>query len=80
MIVGVVAEGPTDVVILEEYLSEWLTSTGISVPLQIRPLQPAVDATSGTFGDGGWARVRLVFDSISGNTEARIQQNQDLRW
>ena len=58
MIVGVVAEGPTDVVILEEYLSEWLTSTGISVPLQIRPLQPAVDATSGTFGDGGWARVR----------------------
>ena len=22
----------------------------------------------------------LVFDSISGNTEARIQQNQDLRW
>ena len=35
-----------------------MTSTGISVPLQIRPLQPAVDATSGTFGDGGWARVR----------------------
>ena len=25
-------------------------------------------------------RVKLVFDSISGNTEARIQQNQDLRW
>ena len=24
--------------------------------------------------------VKLVFDSISGNTEARIQQNQDLRW
>ena len=25
-------------------------------------------------------KVKLVFDSISGNTEARIQQNQDLRW
>ena len=24
--------------------------------------------------------LKLVFDSISGNTEARIQQNQDLRW
>ena len=23
---------------------------------------------------------KLVFDSISGNTEARIQQNQDFRW
>ena len=25
-------------------------------------------------------QVKLVFDSISGNTEARIQQNHDLRW
>ena len=24
--------------------------------------------------------LKLVFDSISGNTEARIQQNQDFRW
>lgn len=58
MIVGVVAEGPTDVVILEEYLSERLKSIGISAPLEIRPLQPAVDSTSGTFGDGGWTWVR----------------------
>ena len=28
----------------------------------------------------GLTTVKLVFDSISGNTEARIQQNQDLRW
>ena len=58
MIVGIVAEGPTDVVILEEFLSERLKSGGVSVPLEIRPLQPAVDATSGTFEDGGWAWVR----------------------
>ena len=25
-------------------------------------------------------QLKLVFDSISGNTEARIEQNQDLRW
>ena len=24
--------------------------------------------------------LKLVFDSISGSTEARIQQNQDFRW
>ena len=58
MIVGIVAEGPTDVVILEEYLSERLKSGGVSVPLEIRPLQPAVDATSGTFEDGGWTWVK----------------------
>ena len=27
-----------------------------------------------------YEKLKLVFDSISGNTEARIQQNQDLRW
>ena len=59
MIVGIVAEGPTDVVILEEYLSERLKSTGVSVPLEIRPLQTAVDATSGAFEDGGWTWVRV---------------------
>ena len=58
MIVGIVAEGPTDVVILEEFLSERLKSGGVSVPLEIRPLQPAVDATSGIFEDGGWTWVR----------------------
>ena len=39
MIVGVVAEGPTD--ILEEYLSEWLTSTGISLLNVIVAARPA---------------------------------------
>ncbi len=58
MIVGIVAEGPTDVVLLEEYLSEWLKILGISIPLEIRPLQPAVDATSGNFEDGGWTWVK----------------------
>ena len=58
MIVGIVAEGPTDVVILEEFLSERFKSGGVSGPLEIRPLQPAVDATSGTFEDGGWTWVR----------------------
>jgi len=58
MIVGIVAEGPTDVVVLEEYLSEWLKITGVSIPLEIRPLQPAIDATSGNFEDGGWTWVK----------------------
>ena len=35
-----------------------------------------------TFGREHWKKkyLKLVFDSISGNTEARIQQNQDFRW
>ena len=34
----------------------------------------------GDFNDRLLLGLKLVFDSISGNTEARIQQNQDLRW
>ena len=37
-----------------------------------------VGATEGTVSNP--KTLELVFDSISGNTEARIQQNQDFRW
>ena len=58
LVVGVVAEGPTDVVVLDEYLATWVRELDDSVTLEVRPLQPAVDATSGRLGDGGWTLVR----------------------
>lgn len=58
LVVGVVAEGPTDVVVLDEYLATWVRELDDSVTLEVRPLQPAVDATSGRFGDGGWTLVK----------------------
>ena len=58
MIVGIVAEGATDVVTLAVYLSEWLESRHDYHDLDIRELQPKIDATSGRFGDGGWTRVK----------------------
>ena len=58
LVVGVVAEGPTDVVVLDEYLSTWIQGLDDSATLEVRPLQPAVDATSGRFGDGGWTLVK----------------------
>lgn len=58
LVVGVVAEGPTDVVVLAEYLSTWLQGLDDSATLEVRPLQPVVDATSGRLGDGGWTLVK----------------------
>ena len=58
MIIGVVAEGPTDVVTLEVYLEEWFRRYCPNIPLQIRPLQPEIDETSGNFSDGGWTWVK----------------------
>ena len=63
LVVGVVAEGSTDVVVLDEYLSTWVQELDDSVTLEVRPLQPAIDATSGRFGDGGWTWVK-VWSSI----------------
>ena len=58
LVVGVVAEGPTDVVVLAEYLETWLQRIDDSITLEIRPLQPEIDATSGRFGNGGWTWVK----------------------
>ena len=58
LIVGVVAEGPTDLEVLEEYMSAWLEQLDGCIDLEVRPLQPVVDATSGHYGDGGWTWVR----------------------
>ena len=58
LVVGVVAEGPTDVVVIDEYLSTWIRELDDSATLKVRPLQPAVDATSGRFGAGGWTWVK----------------------
>ena len=56
--VGIVAEGATDVVVIEEYLSAWLGRQHDPIGLEVRPVQPLLDATSGQFGDGGWTLVK----------------------
>ena len=58
LVVGIVAEGATDIVVIEEYLSAWLTKHDDSIVLEVRPVQPSIDATSGRFGDGGWTLVK----------------------
>lgn len=65
MIIGVIAEGPTDVVTLEVYLEEWFRRHFPRIPLQIRSLQPEIDATSGNFSDGGWTWVKTWCENNS---------------
>ena len=43
---------------MEEYVSAWVARHDPSIQLEIRPIQPEVDATSGQFGGGGWTFVR----------------------
>ena len=58
VVVGIVAEGSTDIAVLGEYLSAWVTRHGASIRVEVRPVQPAIDATSGEFGSGGWTLVK----------------------
>ena len=58
LVVGIVAEGPTDVVVITEYLYAWLARHDNAPTLEVRPVQPEQDATSGLFGDGGWTLVK----------------------
>ena len=44
--------------VLDEYLKTWIQRLDDSATLEVRPLQPAVDATSGRLGDGGWTLVK----------------------
>ena len=44
--------------VLDEYLKTWIQGLDDSATLEVRPLQPAVDATSGRLGDGGWTLVK----------------------
>ena len=57
LVVGIVAEGSTDIAVLGEYLSAWVARHE-SVTLEVRPVQPTIDATSGEAGDGGWGAVK----------------------
>ena len=50
---GLIAEGPTDLVVLENILIGFFNDYEIP----IRPLQPLRDATDAQFGPGGWTRV-----------------------
>ena len=58
MVIGIVSEGSTDFIALKIYLLEWAGTNYGDINLEVRALQPPIDATSGEFGDGGWTRVR----------------------
>lgn len=58
MIIGVVAEGKTDFVVLDSFIRSWWDTLGTDENLELRPLQPYLDATSGEWGDGGWTFVK----------------------
>lgn len=58
LVVGIVAEGSTDIVVIQEYLSSWMNRHGEDVSVEIVTLQPQLDATSGQYGDGGWTFVK----------------------
>ena len=58
IVVGIVAEGPTDIVVITEYLHAWLARHHEAPALEVRPVQPEQDATSGLFGGGGWTVVK----------------------
>ena len=53
--IGLVCEGKTDYLIFEKLLSRVFDPE--KVALSFRQLQPARDATSGSYGEGGWRQV-----------------------
>ena len=55
-----------------------LGATSAALVERFAPGAPVAVKCEAVIRCAGW--LRLVFDSISGNTEARIQQNQDFRW
>lgn len=77
MIIGVVAEGGTDIAVLKKYLSAWLQRHGDTGDLKVKAVQPKIDATTGLYENGGWTyvkawcqrhpalvRARLLFEPI----------------
>ena len=71
LVVGIVAEGSTDIVVLEQYLSECVARQDASITVEVVPVQPTVDATSGRFGDGGWTRVKEWCEEYSTEDSAQ---------
>jgi hypothetical protein len=53
--IGLVCEGKTDFEIIEQSLKASLVSDELQLNFDF--IQPAKDATSGSFGEGGWRRV-----------------------
>jgi len=56
-VVGLVAEGVTDLDFLKLCIEKTLGTYGFGRRVEFRDLQPEPDATSGQYGDGGWSRV-----------------------
>ena len=71
---GLIAEGPTDHIILENILVGYFNDPDL--PMQIRPLQPLRDATNLLQGFGGWYNVFEYCKSTA--FEGAFEQNDYL--
>lgn len=58
MIVGIVAEGKSDYLVLRRYMEEWAAAYLLDDSITVIPYQPTLDATSGKWGKGGWTLVK----------------------
>lgn len=56
-VVGVVAEGKTDLPVIEQLLGAAFEAEGRGL-VEVRNLHPRYDATSGTWEDAGWRKVQ----------------------
>ena len=59
MIVGIVAEGKSDYLVLRRYIEEWAAGYLPDGSITIIPYQPTLDATSDKWGKGGWTLVKV---------------------
>ncbi len=57
LVIGLVAEGVTDLDFLQLSIEQTLRDHGFEGALSFRHIQPELDATSGKHGDGSWSRV-----------------------
>ena len=71
LVAGIVAEGSTDVAVIEEYLLAWVARRDPSIHVEIRPIQPRIDATSGRYGTGGWTFVKAWCDKHPADARRR---------
>lgn len=57
LVIGLVAEGPTDYEVIEPFVQKALTDIGFSGNLEFKRIQPELDQTSSTYPPAGWTKV-----------------------
>lgn len=72
MVIGVVAEGGTDVAVIKKYLSAWLNRQGEPIDLKVKAVQPRIDATSGRYENGGWTFVKAWCENHPARVRAQL--------